>query len=79
MCIIKIGMYKLHEKCYKSVISRDDSVCSSYTGLYLQVSIQLLSYVHENCEAQCLSQVRQLVLMIFLLSSNVSMAINGLI
>ena len=28
-------MYKLHEKCYKSVISPADSVCSSYMGLYL--------------------------------------------
>ena len=53
-------MYKLHEKCYKSVISRDDSVCSSYMGLYLQVSIQLMRYVHEICETQCLSPVRQL-------------------
>ena len=42
-----------------SVISRDDSVCSSYTGLCLQMSVQLMRYVHEDCVAQCLTPVRR--------------------
>ena len=45
MCIIEIQIYLLHGKYSKSVISRDDGVCSSYTEICLQISIKLVRYV----------------------------------
>ena len=57
VCIVEAQIYNLPENYSRNVISRGD-VCSSYTGLYLQMSIKLVRYVYDNCVAQCLSPVR---------------------
>ena len=51
VCIMEIQIHKLHEEYYKNIISQDDGICSSYTRLDLQISVQLVMLVYGNCVA----------------------------